>query len=223
MRTRKLIPTMKFVWHGGEPLVLPDDYLQNLYVELDAAFGPAARHKQYVDTAVQTNLYSISQQKIEFISQHRIGVGVSFDYVSGVRVSVAGKASERRVLDNMRLLREAGIEFGLITVLAQHNKTRLREAYDFFRRENIQRVRILPLFKGPAERSDHGGEALLLLRRRSLVNETRARVRDFTDVEEEREILVVADVEPRIGALRDRSDRRVRRRGRPMGSAGSES
>ena len=145
--------TTRIVWHGGEPLVLPRDYLERtlaLKEEVVAAAGiPAHR----VETAMQTNLYAVSDAAIELLRRHRVGFGVSFDLVRGVRVAASGAASEDRVLTNLDRLRAAGLAFGAITVLAAHTAPMICDVFDFWAERQVH-FRVLPLFEGPASRDD---------------------------------------------------------------------
>ena len=139
--------TPSITLHGGEPLALPLDYLHLVMDSKEKHLGPDT------EVVVQTNGYALSDSMIEFLKSRNIGVGVSYDHVSGVRVSVSGKETEYRVRANMARLREAGMTLGGISVLAKHNVGHLREVYDFYKSAGIRSFRFLPLFEGPDERN----------------------------------------------------------------------
>jgi sulfatase maturation enzyme AslB (radical SAM superfamily) len=82
-------------------------------------------------TALQTNLFVLSDAAIEVLARHHVGFGVSFDVVRGVRLSVNGQPSEDRVLANLERLHRAEIECGAITVLARHTCPMICDIFDF--------------------------------------------------------------------------------------------
>jgi uncharacterized protein len=116
--------------------------------ELAQAAGiPLARF----ETLMQTNLYVVSDAMLQLLARHRVGFGVSFDLVRGVRVGVSGQPSEDRVLRNLARLDEAGLVCGAITVLASHTAPMICDIFDFWAARE-KSFRVLPLFSGPAER-----------------------------------------------------------------------
>jgi uncharacterized protein len=136
------------VLHGGEPLVLPVEYLRQVF-ELGAELGRDIRSKMLV----QTNLFKLSPEALHLLKEFSIGVSVSMDVIPGVRRSLGGRETEERVLDNMRVLRENQIPFGVITVLAAHTEPHIERIYDYWATRFID-FRILPLFSGPATRPE---------------------------------------------------------------------
>ncbi|HKU37719.1 MAG TPA: radical SAM protein [Polyangiales bacterium] len=139
---------LSLVLHGGEPLTLPTSYLEQVM-----ALGHAMLDSSTTTFGLQTNLYRLTDEKIDFIKRYKLGVGVSLDVTPGVRKTLTGKPTESTVMQNMRRLRDAGVRFGAITVLAKHTAPRILEIYDYFAREQIP-LRILPLFGGPSGRPD---------------------------------------------------------------------
>ena len=90
-----------------------------------------------------------------FFCEYNIKVGVSCDFVPGARLSIGGKETEVQVLENLQRLEEAGIPFGIITVLAAHTRPVLKSIHDnFMSRESG--FRILSLYKGPDSRPIEG-------------------------------------------------------------------
>jgi len=138
-------------WLGGEPLLLPIEYLEQIMAIEHEVLGELIARRAF-HNVVQTNLYQLSDAAIEFLHRHRWKPGVSLDVVPGVRVSVNGRETERRVMANVERLRKGGVEPDAITVLARHTLPRVVEVYDYFASHGFRRVRFLPLFAGPAER-----------------------------------------------------------------------
>jgi uncharacterized protein len=141
----------RIIWHGGEPLALPRDYLERTFALKDEVVAEAGIPAERVETAMQTNLYAVSDAVIELLRRHGVGFGVSFDLVRGVRVTASGAASEDRVLTNLGRLRAAGLRCGAITVLAAHTAPMICDVFDFWAERRMS-FRVLPLFDGPSSR-----------------------------------------------------------------------
>ena len=126
-------PEFRFVFHGGEPLLLPDDYL--------AAVRKYQR--KFLDqneiaylNALQTNLFHVTRSKIEFLKGMGILLGVSVDVFGEERVTLSGAGSQDRVLDNLQMLNDVGYlndpGVGAISVLHKGNIAHVERTYDFF-------------------------------------------------------------------------------------------
>lgn len=149
-RTSQPVHT-RIIWHGGEPLTLPLDYLEATF-ELHRQVARAAGiPDERFTTTMQTNLYAVSDAMVALLANHNVGFGVSFDLVRGVRLGVGGRPSEDRVLRNLDRLREAGLAHGAITVLARHTAPMICDVFDFWARRDMS-FRVLPLFAGPPGR-----------------------------------------------------------------------
>jgi uncharacterized protein len=144
-------PTDIIVWHGGEPTILPLDYLEAV-MRLQREIFPTGWFVQgRIKNRLQTNLFSLPEEKLQFLKRHDFGIGVSFDVVPGARVDMVGQPTERRVLANISRLQKAGINPGLLVVIAAHTAEAIDRVYDFLRDRNVS-CRLLPLFNGPDER-----------------------------------------------------------------------
>jgi uncharacterized protein len=141
----------RLIWHGGEPLALPLGYLERTFELKEEAVAAAGIPADQVTIAMQTNLFAVSDAAISLLRQYRVGFGVSFDVVRGMRLSVRGETSEDRVLANFDRLRDAGLRCGAITVLAKHTCGMICDVFDFWAERGFS-FRVLPLFAGPASR-----------------------------------------------------------------------
>jgi uncharacterized protein len=141
----------RIIWHGGEPLALPLDYLERTLRMKDEVVTEAGIPPDRVTTAMQTNLYAVSDAAIDILRRYRVGLGVSLDLVRGMRLSLRGEPTEDRVLANLDRLDAADIPFGAITVLAKHTYGMICDIFDFWAGRGTA-FRVLPLFSGPASR-----------------------------------------------------------------------
>ena len=134
--------SLRFIWHGGEPFLIPIEYYQ--------AIGGLQREvfadKIEVSNVVQTNLTVLTDRHVEFLkSGFFSSLGVSFDVYGNQRVDVQGRPSTETVLANMQKLIDNNIDFGVITVLARNSLPHVRSIYRFF--DKLGRgMRFLPFY-----------------------------------------------------------------------------
>jgi uncharacterized protein len=139
------------VWHGGEPLLLPLDYMRKVMCLEQKVFGEDRRGREHFPNNMQSNLYRITDGQIAFLKENDFSVSVSLDVVPGVRLSVNGKPTEQDVIASIARLHAAGFRPGGIAVLASHTAKDILRVYEFFASQGMP-MRILPLFEGPSER-----------------------------------------------------------------------
>jgi uncharacterized protein len=144
-------PSDIIIWHGGEPTALPKSYLEDVIRLQREIFPNAWFESGRIKNRVQTNLYALSDDRLEFLKRENFGIGVSFDIIPGARVDTRGAATEERVLANMDRLEKHGIHPGFLVVIANHTARSIDYVYEFLR-ERGRACRLLPLFDGPNER-----------------------------------------------------------------------
>ena len=138
----------QIVWHGGEPLLLPTDYMRGVLALQENILRREALNDGTYVNAIQSNLYRLTDDKLALLKEHNFQVGVSMDLAGGVRLAAGGQRTEARVAENMDRLARAGVPYGAIVVLAGHTAKHLRTIYDFMEELNIS-FRVLPLFEAP--------------------------------------------------------------------------
>lgn len=135
--------SLDFVWHGGEPFMLPLDYYQALQLMQKEVFTGDLE----VTNVVQSNLTVLTDRHIEFLKNSGFfrGIGVSFDVYGDQRVDTSGKLRTDTILKNIQRLIEERIKFGAITVLARNTLPHARSIYKFWDKMGIQ-FRFLPFY-----------------------------------------------------------------------------
>jgi len=142
----------RFVWHGGEPLLQEPSYYREIFAEQRRCFADVK-----VVNWVQSNLTMLDDERIALLKSDFDGVGVSLDVFGDLRLNVAGRPSQSKVLENMARLKAAGVAHGCITVLTKRNLGRIEQIFRFY--ESIgSSFRILPLFQGAFEQQHLGYE-----------------------------------------------------------------
>lgn len=146
------VAEIDFVWHGGEPLLVPLEVYGELADLQREVFGEAAP----VRNSLQTNLTVLTPRHLDFLREGRFftDLGVSFDVFGGQRVDIRGRERQEMIVANMRRLAEAGVPFAAIAVLCRDTLARVREIYGFYDRAGVP-FRLLPIdsesFDGQAE------------------------------------------------------------------------
>ncbi len=138
-------PKFSFVWHGGEPLLLPRDF----YVRVNELQNAHINRFAWRNS-VQTNLFSVDRESLKFVSDAGWKLGVSIDFADGVRRNAGRRDSNAAVMRAAEDLRKSGGRFGAISVLGAHNAHSLAGAYDWVS-EFADGWRILPVFEGGPE------------------------------------------------------------------------
>ena len=133
------------IWHGGEPLLLPPVYFEQVFDAQRDILGP---HDIDYCNIVQSNLYRVPDRALAVLEREQVQLGVSFDLAAGVRLNIGGAETEDAVAGNIDRLRQRGVQLGAVVVLAGHTSRHVRKIYDFYAARAIP-VRFLPLFDAP--------------------------------------------------------------------------
>ena len=131
-----IFDTVNFVWHGGEPLLVPLEYYDAIGALQRQIFGNGIS----VSNVVQTNLTVLTPKHLEHLRARKFfsGLGVSFDVYGNQRVDIAGRARTEIVLANIQKLIDCGIPFGAIVVLARNTLPHVRSIFRFYDRLGIE-------------------------------------------------------------------------------------
>lgn len=139
--------TLAFAFQGGEPTLAGLGFYQAF-----VAYVEARRSQQHVSYALQTNGLSLTDEWARFLSQHHFLVGLSVDGPDlahdALRPDAAGNPTHARVMASYRLLRAAGVEVNVLTVLSSQLARRPQELFDFYLREKIDFVQLIPCLAG---------------------------------------------------------------------------
>lgn len=144
---------IRFIWHGGEPLLIDPQHYWNTFADQREILGPDLA----VSNSVQTNLTVLDDERVRLLRDGFESFGVSVDLFGGLRVNVAGHDQQARILRNMDVARAHGLRFGGLTVLTKRNVAHIRQIFRFCERARIG-FRVLPLFDGAFDNQHAGYE-----------------------------------------------------------------
>jgi uncharacterized protein len=132
-----------FIWHGGEPFLVPLKFYEQVNLIQKDVFGGEFKYRN----SVQTNLTVLTDRHIEFLKSGFFqDIGVSFDVYGDQRVDTKGKSRTETVRANIRKLIDHRIDFRAIAVLARDTLPSIRQVYRFFDNLDIEH-RILAYYR----------------------------------------------------------------------------
>lgn len=137
---------MEFVFHGGEPLLLPQSYLEAVVKSQEDHLGRAGI--AYVNS-LQTNLTRLDDRILAMLDRLRIGLGVSLDVFGEQRIYGSGRDSQGKVLENLQKVLDSGLAgrlgVGIISVMHRGNIDRVISVFEFCAELGLS-YRVLPVF-----------------------------------------------------------------------------
>ena len=142
LSARGVAPKFSFVWHGGEPLLLPPSYYETIIEKQQHHIRRFAYRN-----SIQTNLFGSNADTLTLSSAAGWELGVSIDFADRIRTNVGGRDSNTSVIAAAEALRRSGVRFGAISVLGAHNRDTIVDVYDWVA-EFAEGWRILPVFSG---------------------------------------------------------------------------
>ena len=148
------IESAEFIWHGGEPFLIPLEFYEQVDLIQKDIFGTELKY----GNSVQTNLTVLTDRHIAFLKGGFFDdIGVSFDLYGDQRVDTKGRSSAETVHANIRKLIDHHIGFRAIAVLARDSRPHIKQTYRFFDDLDIEH-RILAYYRtvGSEQAQRHG-------------------------------------------------------------------
>ena len=139
--------TVKFLWHGGEPMIAGLDFFQNA-VKLQKIAVTQQCHSAIVKNNIQTNGLLLDREKAEFLISEKFHIGISIDgpdYIHDQnRYNRFGKGSHELVISKIRMLKEMGGRCGALSVVTKSSLPYAQNIFDFFVSEGLTDMHFSP-------------------------------------------------------------------------------
>ncbi len=126
------------VFHGGEPLMMPDNLFANM---LEYANNVFARNNIKFSFNMQSNLTLLTDEKVALLSKYNVVTGASFDGVDGdntKRTQLGQEFFEKK----FKKLEEHNVSYGFLLVAGEQNIKNTKVNTDFLKnkygQENIK-------------------------------------------------------------------------------------
>ncbi len=142
-----------FTFQGGEPLLAGLDFYR--------AFTDQVERMNTRNTAVnyslQTNGLALDEAFASFFAERNFLIGLSLDGPADIhdrcRRDIDGKGSYSRVMKTASLLRRAGAEFNILTVLTDASARKIASIYAFMKKNGFRWMQFIPCIAPLSERS----------------------------------------------------------------------
>lgn len=133
-----------FGWQGGEPLLMGPGFFKRV-LEFQQMYGYSG---QYVGNNVQTNATLITPALAELFHNYNFLLGVSLDgpeeYHDHYRRYPSSRASFRRIMDSIQILKEYQVEFNILAVVNNITARKPDETYSFFLENGLNYLQYIP-------------------------------------------------------------------------------
>lgn len=181
-------PRVRFIWHGGEPLLLGHKLLAKI-LALEDIFQ---RNGQSISNTLQTNACLIDPAFAEFFRRHEFNIGISLDGPPGLhdaqRPSRDGQPTFQQVLNGIRLLQKHTVPFGILTVLTHRSlEYTPAELLAFYRELEIFDIGFLPVRSDCRMNGEHLATEIYVDYMREMfdawlaINDPRMKIREFSN------------------------------------------
>jgi uncharacterized protein len=135
--------TATFTWQGGEPLLAGLDF----YVDAFGLMARLGRGGQPVANAVQTNATLIDREWARLFAAYSVLVGVSLDGPPHIHDHYRSRSDESTfdaVMAGIEHLRQARVEFNVLTMITSASAPHGPEIYRFLRDEGFAHLQFIP-------------------------------------------------------------------------------
>jgi uncharacterized protein len=144
-----------FGWQGGEPLLAGLEFFRKV-VAYQEHYGLSG---QLVSNNLQTNGLLLDDSWARFFRQYNFFVGVSLDGPeedhNRYRRTADGKNGFQETMKGIRVLRDHGVDFSILSVVNDRTAQKPAEIYGFFLQNGFDRLQFIPC----VERDRETGEA----------------------------------------------------------------
>jgi uncharacterized protein len=138
------VPSVTFVWQGGEPTLMGLDYFRKV-LELQRKYS----NGKTIENAFQTNGTTLTDEWCKFFADNKILVGISIDGEEHnhdhYRKTPSGRPTFRRVMKGIELLHKNKAEFNTLSCVNDYNVNYAAETYRFLKRVGSGFIQFLPV------------------------------------------------------------------------------
>ncbi len=134
-----------FIWHGGEPTVLPISFYKKVLL-IQSYFQ---RPGQIIENTIQTNGTHLTPTWVRYLRENKFGIGISLDGPPEIhdrsRRYASGKPSFEDVAQSIELLRKHGIPVSILMVIDEDVLSIGPDrVFDFFLEMKINHYGLIP-------------------------------------------------------------------------------
>ncbi len=138
------VDTIQYLFQGGEPTCAGISYFK----EFIAYVNEKNIKNKEIRYGIQTNGTQINDAWIKLFQENHFLVGISLDGFAlnhnYFRKDIKGEGTFKDITFNIRRLNNAGIETNILTVLTKELSRKPKELYEFYKKNNMNYVQIIP-------------------------------------------------------------------------------
>lgn len=143
-------------YQGGEPSLCGLDFFKKS-IELQKKYNV---NGVKILNAFQSNGYGLTREWIDFFAENKILVGVSLDGGPKLhdcyRKNTKGEGTFFRIMENIGLLKKAGVDFNILSVVNGKTAPAIKKTYEFYRKNGLDYLQFIacldPLGEEPGGR-----------------------------------------------------------------------
>lgn len=125
---------VNLAFHGGEPLMNDAEWFDEASTIAEEI---ARKHHKNITFHLQTNGSLLTEEHVRVLKKHQFDVNVSLDGPEDIHNEARGLYA--RTVRAIKLLQEAGIFMGSITVIGKHNYNKIEQVVDELLRLGVKR------------------------------------------------------------------------------------
>ena len=132
---------LSIVFQGGEPTLAGYDFFEDFF-----SYLKASNKKAKVFLSLQTNGLLIDKKWAKLFKENNVLVGVSLDGDRKATSERIAKGQEifPHILDSIRILKEMGVEFNVLSVIHKGNANRGALIYEEFKKRGFRNLQFIP-------------------------------------------------------------------------------
>ncbi|MCX5777574.1 MAG: anaerobic sulfatase maturase [Candidatus Firestonebacteria bacterium] len=132
-----------FSWQGGEPLLAGNDFFGKV-ISFQKKLG---KDGQRVGNSVQTNGILLNTDFIKLFKEYSFFLGLSIDGDEATH-NFFRDNSFKKTMKAADMLRQANLEFNILTVISANNVKQPKDLYEFYLKNNFNFVQLIPCIEG---------------------------------------------------------------------------
>lgn len=144
------VPTISFVWQGGEPSLRGIDYYRKI-VDIQNKY----KGNHDIENAFQTNGTFLNDEWCRFFKENDFLVGISIDGPKHIhdkyRLTKGNGATFDNVMKGIELLRKHDVKFNTLSVVNDYNVDYPLEVYNFLKRIGSGFMQFIPIVERVTE------------------------------------------------------------------------
>jgi len=135
---------VSFSWQGGEPTLMGIPFFEQAVI-FQERYGAG----RVIGNGLQTNGLLLNEEWATFLKKYNFLVGISIDGPEHIhdryRTYSNGKPSWQKVVDNTKMLLDAGVEVNVLSVVNDYSVQFPEEIYEFHKSLGFEYMQFIPL------------------------------------------------------------------------------